>query len=185
MRYLPPQPVALTTEEQALWEFILTENARGHPHPDWMPVADAMQSLMESLLGRNAIPEIRIRLFKEPGLAEKGSRSRLEVFEGNGTRGKAIFGHGNFPSYLKHFIDGPDLPAAAIHGLCRILNEDAGTSGMVMDQWRSHAKKCVREFHLERHKAATEFFRLGVEIGMEVDDARTLRDAALSARSSR
>jgi hypothetical protein len=52
---------------------------------------------------------------------------------------------------------------------------------MVMNQYRKHARACVREHGLDPNQAATEFFRLGVEIGMTVHDARTLRDAAKSA----
>jgi hypothetical protein len=52
---------------------------------------------------------------------------------------------------------------------------------MILDQYRKHARKCVRKFRLNSNYAATEFFRLGVEIGMELHDARSLRDAARSA----
>ena len=121
-----------------------------------------------------------MKLFTDPHLAEKGTRSRLAVFEGNGTRGEDIFRHGHFPPYLKHFIEGPDLPKAAIDGLCDILNEDRGTSGEVMDQWRRHARLCVRRFKLSTSRAAPEFFRLGIEVGMDPDDARTLRQAAMT-----
>jgi hypothetical protein len=85
-------------------------------------------------------------------------------------------------SYLKHFINGPDLPQPVIEGLCKILNESMGTSGMVMDQYCRFARESVRKHGLDRAKAATEFFRLGVEIGMSVDNARTLRDAAHTTR---
>ena len=79
-------------------------------------------------------------------------------------------------------IEGPDLPREAVDGLCRILNDDMGTSGMVMDQYCRHARESVRRFGLDRRKAATEFYRLGIEVGMEPDDARMLRQAAMSVR---
>ncbi len=135
-----------------------------------------------ALLKRDAIPRVRLDLFRDPQLAETGSRSREQVFEGNGTQGREVWRHPHFPPYLKHFIEGPDLPLEAIDGLCRILNEDRGTSGMVMDQYRAFARACVRRHGLEKKKAATEFYRLGIEIGMERSDARTLRDAASTAR---
>jgi hypothetical protein len=105
-----------------------------------------------------------------------------EVFEANGVSGVEIFRHVHFIPYLRHFIDGPNLPNDVIAGLLRILNEDSGTSGMVMDQYRRFARSSIRTRRLNRTEAATEFFRLGVEIGMSVSAARTLRDAALSAR---
>ena len=182
MEFVPPLPVALTTEEQALWDQIRRADARGASGSEWTPVADAMQILMESLLKRKAIPEIRIRLFTDPSLAEKGARSPKLVFEGYGRRGTAIFRDGNFHKYLMHFVEGPDLPRPAIEGLCRIMNEDAGTSGMLMSQYKAHARDCVRRFDLDPRRAATEFFRLGIEIGMDKYDAEVLRRAAMSAR---
>jgi hypothetical protein len=69
-----------------------------------------------------------------------------------------------------------------ISGLCQLLNEDRGTSGEVMTQYRRFARASVRAYSLTPRAAATEFFRLGLEIGMSVDEAKILRDAALSTR---
>ena len=182
MEYVPPQPITLTANEQVLWDQIREADVRGASGSDWAPVADAMQALMESLLERDAIPDIRTRLFTDSDLAEKGSRSRLEVFEGNRTKGRDIFRHPHFLPYLRHFIQGPDLPRHAINGLCRILNEDAGTSGMLMKQYKAHARDCVRRLGLERRHAAREFFRLGIEIGMDQYDVDVLRKAAMNTR---
>ncbi len=141
-----------------------------------------METLIKSLLDRNAVPQVRLRLFCDPDYAETGNKCPQQVFESNGTSGNAIFRHPHFIPYLRHFIHGPDLPRAAIDGLCKILNDDLGTSGGVMDQYRKHARECVRRYGLVASDAATEFFRLGVEIGMEIHRARTLRDAARSTR---
>ncbi len=177
MEFIPPQTIQLTESESELFAQIQREPT----HDDWHEFADAMEKLMLSLLGRNAIPEIRLRLFCDAAYAETGRKSRRQVFESNGTLGNDIYRHGNFIPYINHFIRGPKLPEGAIDGLCKILNDDHGTSGMIMDQYRKHARKCVREFGLNSSYAATEFFRLGVEIGMELHDARSLRDAARSA----
>jgi len=53
---------------------------------------------------------------------------------------------------------------------------------MLMDQYRKYARSSVRQHKLNASYAATEFFRLGVEIGIEIWDARTLRDAARSTK---
>jgi hypothetical protein len=179
-RYSPPQPVILAAEEGALASVALKGATL-----EWRERADAMEALMELLLKREAIPKVRLHLFSDPNYAEVGRSSRQQVFESNGTRGKEIFRHPHFIPYLHHFIFGPDLPRAAVEGLCNILNDDVGTSGEVMDQYRRHARFCVRNYGLEPRKAATEFFRLGIEIGMEVDEARTLRDAARTTRDKR
>lgn len=49
---------------------------------------------MPLLLGRKAIPERRLSYFDDPKL-NGGKKSRLQVFEGNGTVGVDIFEHGN------------------------------------------------------------------------------------------
>ncbi len=177
MGYNPPCKIKLTEAEYKLFSLIPEEPT----HNGWDEVAESMKQLVGSLFEREAITECRLRLFADPQFAEKGQKSRQQVFEANGTIGNDIFRHPHFIPYLNHFIHGPNLPAVAIHGLCKILNDDHGTSGMLRDQYRKHARKCVRECGLNSSYAATEFFRLGVEIGMELSDARSLRDAALSA----
>lgn len=178
MDYTPPQPTELTDKESELYLRIPDSPT----HDGWRDVADAMESLVDSLLERKAVPDVRLKLFADPDYAETGKKSRQQVFESNGTAGNEIFRHPHFIPYLRHFIYGPELPKPAIDGLCKILNEDSGTSGMVMDQYRKHARECVRKYGLNPSDAATEFFRLGVEISMEIHDARTLRDAAKSTR---
>ncbi len=183
MEYASPKPVELTPDEQEKFALV-KQYFVGHSFGsgDWEPVADAMESLVESLLKRGAIPEKRLKLFTDPAFAEVGNKSRKQIFESNGTSGDEIFRHPHFFEHLKYFIKGPNLPKPVIEGLCKILNDELGTSGMVFDQYRKFARDSVRQFKLDRIDAAHEFFRLGVEIGMQVEDARTLRDAAKSTR---
>ena len=137
-----------------------------------------MQALTESLTNREAIPKIRRDLFCNSDLAEVGARSPQQTFESNGTHCEAILRHAHFAPYLRYFIEGPDLPAAAIEGLCEIMNDDTGTSGMLRQQCQKHVRSCVRDFGLNRRRASTEFYRLGIEIGMEPGSAEALRTAA-------
>jgi hypothetical protein len=52
----------------------------------------AARALTESLVKRGAIPEIRRRFFTDPELNIGGrGKSRMQVFEVNGTKGDAIF----------------------------------------------------------------------------------------------
>jgi hypothetical protein len=177
MKYTPPLPVDLSSDEQAQFDLLTSEDTSS----DWAVQGKAMESLVESLRQRGVIPEIRLRVFTDAAFAETGSKSPMQVFERNGTTGGEILRHPHFVPYLRYFIKGPSLPAKVISGLCQLLNEDAGTSGEVMTQYRRFARESVRTYGLKPKNAATEFFRLGVEIGMSVDEARILRDAALSA----
>jgi hypothetical protein len=178
MRYVAPHSIELTESEAELYSRI----PEAPPHEGWDEIADAMQSLVSSLSDRHAVPKVRLRLFCDPNYAETRNKSPQQVFESNGTSGRDIFRHPHFIPYLRHFIHGPYLPEAAIEGLCSVLNDDMGTSGMIMDKCCKHARSCVRKYRLNRAKAATEFFRLGVEVGMEIHEARGLRDAARSTR---
>jgi hypothetical protein len=94
--------ITLTVEEQGLASSIDFDRASGPYNPD------AMEELMNSLLGRDAIPTPRWSFFTDPYIGGHG-KSHLEVFEGNGTRGRDIFRHPHFEQYLRYFIYGPKL----------------------------------------------------------------------------
>jgi hypothetical protein len=177
MKYTPPKQVELLNEESKWFKTISSMSNDNK----WQTIADAMQKLTKSLLKRNAIPEIRLRLFSDPDLAETRSKSSMQIFESNGVTGDAIFRHPHFVKYLHFFINGPELPAVVIKGFCKILNEDMGTSGMLLDQLCKFVRSCVRDNDLDRRSAATEFYRLAVELDIE-HDPRTIRKASLSAR---
>lgn len=183
MEYRPPNSVELTDDEQQLYDQIKPYiHSQVPENEDWPEIAEAMESLALSLLQRDAIPEIRVRLFDASELAESGEKSPKEIFESNGVSRHEILRNVYFLKYLRHFIHGPNLPKPVIERLCTILNEDRGTSGMVLDQFKAHARESIRTYRLDRNEAATEFFRLGVEIGMELRLARSLRNAAKSTR---
>lgn len=175
-----PTAVELTPEESALWAKIPKSGA---PGPDESAeVMATAESLARSLLGRGAIPEPRRRYFLDPALNIGGSGSRAEVFERNGTRGEAILRHPHFLPYLRYFILGPDLPAPTIAEFLRIVEEDAGTSGEVMDQLRRYARAEIRRQRLNPKRTAEEFHKLAIEVGLGDGLARAIRDAAMQAR---
>jgi len=86
----------LTSQEQALLDQIDFEL-----HGDAIVSLRASEHLMPLLLRRDAIPKIRLRYFTDAELNIGVSCSKQQVFERNGTHGTAIFGHGNFISYLE------------------------------------------------------------------------------------
>jgi len=178
MCYQLPQPVKLTNYESNL-------NKQIPEFPDhrneWTPIADAMESLFKSLIERNAIPQIRLRIFADPKYAEIRNKSPKEIFESNGTKGDEIYRHPHFIKHLRYFINGPDLPDAAINGFCKILNDDAGTSAEIQDQLHRFVRLCVREYDLDRHSAASSFYKLAVELKI-LHDPYSIRNAAMSTR---
>ncbi len=176
MNYQPPQVVELTDDESKLNEQIPDFPDR---NKEWMPIADAMESLFKSLIERNAIPEIRLRIFADPKYAEMRNKSPKYIFESNGTCDDEIYCHPHFIRYLRYFINGPDLPDPVISGFCKILNDDDGTSGEILGQLRRFVRSCVREYGLDRHSAASDFYKLAIELDY---DPHGIRSAAMSAR---
>ena len=174
--------VQLNEKEQALYQSIcwdLDELARRDSATDDL---ERMGELAESILERDAVPEVRVAYFTDPNMNVGGyGKSRKEVFERNGTTGRDILRHPHFMAYLRYFIYGPDLPKATIEGFCKIIEEDRGTSGMVLDQIRAYVRKEVRDRGLSPGHAADEFFKLAHEIG-KPSIADSVRNAAKSVK---
>lgn len=174
-----PEPVALTPEEQALFDRIDFDLSGEYDSRIASLVAAA--DLAESLLRRGAIPEVRRRYLTDPDLNVGGrGKSRITVFEGNGRHGREILEHPHFLKYLRYFLFGPDLPKSTIERFRNILIDDAGTSGMMLDQLCRSARAEARL--LGRCDAGEEFFKLALECGVDEGVARSVRDAAMRAR---
>jgi hypothetical protein len=180
-QYGYPSAIQLTEAEHRLLDRISFDLSNVE-HDEAQSTLSAAAELARSLMSRSAIPEACRRYFTEPALNVGSSRSHMEVFEANGTRGEAILRHPHFLKYLRYFIDGPALPAPSIAGFCRVLNEDAGTSGMVQDQLRRYVRSEVRKEHLSPPEAAGEFFKLAHELGLDEHLCRAVRDAARTTR---
>lgn len=171
--------IDLSIEEDALLVQI-----NFHPHDEGMLreilkiSCAAAAPLVNSILSRKAVPEIRMRYFIDPELNIGLKKSRKAVFETNGTKGDAIFRHPHFLPYLEYFIYGPQLPDTVIEGFCQLVsNFDAER-----DEARKFARKMVRQFELNPRVTYEEFFKLALECGMNVDDARSVRDAVRSLK---
>ncbi len=180
-----PSTVQLDETEKALYDSIcwdldaLLRMEKEEQHEQ----LEKMGKLAESLIRRNAVPKVRTSYFTDPAMNIGGhGKSRKDIFERNGTQGMAILRHHNFMTYLRYFINGPDLPKPTILGFCQVIEEDAGTSGMVLDQLKSYVKKEVRNRGMEPSRAAEEFFKLAHEVGRP-ELAENVRSAARGARA--
>ncbi len=138
---------------------------------------DAAKPLALSLIRRDAIPAIRWTYFVNPEYNVGSKRSRLEIFESNGTSGEEILEHGHFLEYLDYFIHGPKLPVSVSDGFCDLINRDCDRS-----QLRTYARNQIRAHRLDRRGAAEEFYKLALECELTEWDARSVREAALSTR---
>lgn len=172
--------VELTPEERTLFDEARREFARDDRYS--AKSFEGMALLAESLLGRKAVPGVRLRYFTDPEMNAAGrGRSRRDVFEGNGTSGRDILRHPHFWKYLLYFVQGPDLPAASREGFLRILEEDRGTSGMLLGQVTKFVRGEVRRQGLDGGDAGEEFFKLAHEAGRP-DLALPARNAAKAVR---
>jgi hypothetical protein len=105
--------IELTADEKALLARIDFNplSSERHEAEYWNANGEAALGLMKSLIKRKAIPELRTKYFTDPDFNVGGKgRSRVQIFEKNGTRGEAIFRHPHFLKHLHYFLYGPDLP---------------------------------------------------------------------------
>ena len=177
--------IELTEPEKALVSQIdFNFSATSHDANSWRPMADAMEEVMRSLLDRNAIPEPRRRFFEDPAYFVGGrGLSHLQVFQNNGTRGPAVFRHGNFVKYLRYFLYGPDLPKPVIEAFQQKVIDcgkpfTPGDSITVGD----FGRQLTRSRGLEAGKTTEEFYKLALDCGLDAGDARSVRDAAKKLR---
>ena len=177
------QKVALNADEQVLFDFLHWNALELSRRDDRDEHYKKMGELAESLIGRKAIPEVRLTYFTDPDMNAGGrGKSRQQVFEQNGTSGWSILRHPHFMAHLRYFILGPDLPKPVIEGFCKVIEDDAGTSGMVLNQIKAFVRKAVQDRELDRNHAAEEFYKLAHEIDRG-DLAENVRSAAKSVRS--
>jgi hypothetical protein len=178
----PPEPVELTAKEAALASRIDFDPGWTSERERVLESCDCAAKLIKLLLKRNAIPQHRLDYFTDPEYNIGTKMSRQAVFERNGTRGDEILEHPHFLKYLRYFIYGANLPTPTVEGFCRIVRADRGTSGEVLSQLHSFARREIRDRKLPRGEAAEEFYKLALDCGLDVDRAKGVRRAALEAR---
>lgn len=185
MKVVPPySPIDLTIPEQTLYAQLPTEGELVDPRSRGIgqKAGSAMAELMKSLQGRDAIPELRQSVFADPVYAETGKRSPMQVFESNGTRDQDIFRHSHFLPYLRYFVEGPALPRAVMSKLCELLADEMGPSNRFRAECRAYARDLQRRHHRELRELRTQFYRLALELGLQPNEARMIRETLKQAR---
>jgi hypothetical protein len=160
------EKIKLNKKEQKLfdeiqWEF--PDTIRGGEWPK--DNSEKIGQLAESLFQRNAVPELRRRMFDDPDLNPGGyGKSRLQVFRNNGNSNSEILRLAGFMPWLRYFISGPDLPEPTIQGFLKIVEDDDGLEINVVEQLKNYVRKETRAMGRDHH-ADQEFFRLCHEAG--------------------
>jgi hypothetical protein len=176
--------IELTASEQTLLEVIdFGVPLRNRDEKAVQSISDAAHDLMQSLLKRNGIPLVRLRFFTDPALNPSGKgRSPLQVFNTDGTRGDAVYRHGHFLKYLRYFLFGPDLPGSVIKAFRQAVSDSGPVTSGDIIPLGSCARQQARAHKLEASRAAEEFYKLALECGLEVFEARSIRSAVKRAR---
>jgi|SRR5581483_558758 len=145
-------------------------------------VCSAARELALSLLNRKAIPEHRIRFFKDPdyNIGGHGS-SRQQIMERN-LNGKDFLASVHFLKYLQYFIFGPSLPAPLIDRFGEVVKNCGNVTSGDIIPLGDEAKKLVRKHGLESNNAAEEFYKLALECGLQEYEARSIRDRVKKAK---
>jgi hypothetical protein len=138
----------------------------------------AAAALTESILARQAVPEVRRRYFTDPKLAIGTKKSRKQIFEQNGIRGRAIIEHPHFLRFLQYFIFGPQLPEPVIEEFVRIIS-DWYKELEDVSKFACHA---TRPYKLDPHEACEEFYKLALECGLAEYEARIVREAVRTVK---
>lgn len=144
---------------------------------EWSEVADLMEELFLLLKDRNAIPELRLKVFSNSDYAEKGSKSIQEIFESNGTRGKEIVRHPHFTEYIDYFVNGPALPQKFIRDFCELADNYFTRP----EELRKFVRHAIKQAELTHYDVPSNVFRLAVERGLSTSTASSLRKDAMTA----
>lgn len=174
--------IALSSDEESLLSQISIDPRTLKEPSDFRKNGEAVCVLMRSLLRRNAIPSHRLNWFTQAECNPGGrGKSRQQVFEGNGTRGDAIYRHSHFLPYLQYFLSGPTLPREAADTFRRAVAECGTiTSGDVVPL--SHLARDLAQDYRVGADAAEEFFKLALECRLDVSDAGVIRAAVKRVR---
>lgn len=177
--------IELTSEEETLVSKIDFHPASSEHHgvEYWRGVGEASLALMKSLVARGVIPEARTKYFTDPEFNVGGrGKSRAATFEKNGTRGEAIIRHPHFLKYLHYFLYGPDLPENVTIAFRKKVGDIGFVTSSDIAPLGALARQLTRANGLNSGDTGEEFFKLALDCGLEMHEARFIRDSVKSAR---
>jgi hypothetical protein len=174
-----------TNEKELLAQIELDALALSNDYRVARKNGDLACELMHLLITRTgAIPVHRISYFTKAKyhIGGRGS-SRQQIFERNGTADDEIFRHPHFLSHLRYFIFGPDLPSFIVDAFQERIAECYGhiTSSDTLPLAK-FARQQARTNRLDPRTASEEFFKLGLEYGLDPSQAVFIREQVRTIR---
>jgi hypothetical protein len=181
-REMPIAPIPLTEAEKALLERIEFDALKIRAPEQVKAICSAARELTLSLLNRKAVPDHRVQWFTAPEHNIGGHKSsRKENLERNANGGD-VLSHVHFLPYLRYFIFGPQLPSVVIDRFGDAVREcGMVTSGDIIPLG-DPAKRLTRDYRVDKHDAAEEFYKLALEHRMVDYQARSIRDRVKKSR---
>ena len=170
---------ARTDEEEALVQQIslspLHQNSIG-PHEATYLNQQPILPLL-ALLGMNGgIPEHWTRYWADPDYNPGHIKtSRKNMFKRNGCYGDNIYTHAHFIPYLRYLVFGNELPAAVSNAFEREVGNPQWVNSSDALLLSKHARRLVRENEMTETQVAEKFFKLSLDMGLDLDVALAVR----------
>lgn len=180
--------VELSEEEKALVESMqLYVSDSDDVREVYLRNSDKVVELVDSVLRRGVIPEVRRKYWNDPEYCTaRGNSSRAQIFAGRGRTSEEVYRHLGFLPYLRYFLFGCELPDPVIDEFESALADERitpewFTSGDHDPMWKV-GRKLTRKHGLDKRWAAEEFLKLCLDMGFDIGVARSVRDAVMQVR---
>ena len=136
--------------------------------------------LFASLMDKKLIPQRRLRYLTQKEL-QTGykKKSRLEIFEDNGTKGEEIFSHPHFLKYLRFFVEGPQVDEHILELIKGVISENFDEDDQV-EEFIRRVKQFVPSPKEARDKFAQEVFKLAVDMDWDPSSCHKVRNKVMS-----
>jgi hypothetical protein len=168
----------LTDEEKAILAKI--DLRETHPtHDEGHAAFNANQqpilALLRSLSERQAVPEQRLKYWDDPVYnSGRTKASRKGMLKRPGSSDAEIYISPHFIQHLRYFLFGADLPDSLIRDFEeRVGNPRWVTSSDILPIGK-FARDLTRRHRLEPRDAAEEFFKLCLDMGLELSTAQSV-----------
>lgn len=172
--------IELTEEESSLLSDIELDQSK-LDHEQYKRQGPLVLQLLKSLVGRRAIPEVRLRYWSEPDYQiGRLKASHKGLFERNGRRGDEVYTHPHFLKYLRYFLFGAHLPAGVIAEFEGVVGDPERVSSSDVTDIAKGTRRIVRKHGLQGEDE--EFYRLALDVGLHQWFAKAVRDAVKQVR---
>lgn len=178
--------LAFTPEEEALVARIdlrLSHRNHDEAHAAYQANKEPILALLASLSERGGVPAHRLSYWNDPDYNYgRIKASRKGLFERNDCHGEEIYTHPHFIKHLRYILLGADLPDAVISEFEREVGDPQWVTSSDALALGKHARALVRRYGLEAGRAADEFFKLCLDIGLSLRTALGVMRSVKQAR---